>query len=128
MSIHYFLRSARRLSGLSLRQAARQAGLLPSTLYRYEEGIIQKVPAETAQRLLSLYGTDPLSEYRSFRLQKMAERIQFYAESRQLITADFLMEKYLAADERGRQTILDILMLESRYSSCGRFTPGEEKP
>ena len=128
MSIHYFLRTARRLRGLSLRQAARLAGLLPSTLWRYEEGSIQKVPEETAQRLLTLYGIDPLAEHRTFCLQHMAERILFYAESRQLITADFLMEKFLAADERGRQTILDILILESRYASGSRSTPGEEKP
>ena len=128
MSIHYLLRTARRLSGLSLREAARRSGLLPSTLYRYAQGSIQKVPEEAVNRLFSVYQTDPLSEYHAVRLRKMAERILSCTESRQVITADFLMEKYLVADERGRQTILDILMLESRYPAERSFSPQEEKP
>ena len=127
MSIHYLLRTARRLSGLSLREAARRAELLPSTLCRYEKGTIQKVPEDIAERLFSVYRTDPLTEYNTYRLQKMYDRILCCAESRQEITAGFLMEKFMAADERGRQTILDVLMLESRYPA-NDLTRRAEKP
>ena len=128
MSIHYILRTARRLSGLSLRQAAIRAGLLPSTLYRYEEGSIRKVPDAVIEKLLDVYQVNPLQEYEEYRLQQMFYRILSYGESRQEITADFLMEKYLAADERGRQTILDVMMMESRYAAERELSLSEDTP
>ena len=115
-------------SGLSLREAAERAGLEHTTLYRYEEGKILRVPESTVRRLLSVYNVDPLEEYEEIHRRRMAGRLLPYAESRQEITADFLFEHFLAADERGRQTVLDILLMESRYGGSPTLLPEEERP
>ncbi len=113
LPVHYFLRTARRQLGMSLREAARKAGISASTLYRYEEAYIRRIPEERINKMLELY-EGSLEAYIGLLRKRMAsERWKRYVKSRPEITADFLYELYLSSDEQGRRTILTVMRLES---------------
>lgn len=109
MSIHYLIKAGRRESGLSLREAAARLELSPSTLHRYEEGQITKIPPETAQTLLRFYLpylirlSDRLAA-RKYRADRIGRAL---VPPR--VTPEFLYENYQAADVRGKKAILECL-------------------
>jgi len=114
MPIHYFLRAARKQSGMSLREAASRTGISASTLYRYEEGLIRNIPPERVRLLMDFYH-DYLMDYLSGLWERIVqERWSLYQNSRPLVTADYLLERYNRADEAGRQRFLAMLDLMSR--------------
>ncbi len=122
MSQHFLLKSARKNRGLSLRYAAEKVHIHPSTLYRYEEGLIVRIPEKVLGELYYLYGLESAPEEQEKQMQDTYRRLMAYKESRQRITADSLYERFQALDERGRQTVLSFLQFEE---SC-RTSAGQE--
>lgn len=113
MSFHAMLKEARREKGLTLRFVADRLGISPSTLLRYEDGQILRIPAETLYGLYSLYGLEPEKECRRSEAVFLYQRLSGYAESRQTIDADFLYKRYSLLDARGRSAVLSVLFYET---------------
>ena len=128
LAYSFLLKQARKQLKISLREAAAIFSMSPSTLNRYEEGLISHVPPQKLIDLLSYYGIDP-ERIRSEWLRKSAlERLSRYEESQRRIDADFLYERYMALDERGKRNVLSLLMHESDVSSSLRSPKPPDKP
>lgn len=54
------IRELRRRKDLSAEQLAEILGVAPSTIYRYENGDIEKMPYKVLIRIAKALGTDPL--------------------------------------------------------------------
>ena len=115
MPIHYLLKAARRESGYSLREAASRLSLPPSTLYRYEEGLIRKIPPERAAAMLDFYLPFLIRLSDRLTAQEVQEGRRNLPVEKQTVTPDLLYSYYWAADERGRRTILRFLQLQSQW-------------
>lgn len=115
MSLHYLLKAGRRESGLSLREAAAFLSLSPSTLYRYEEGFIHRIPESTARTLLDFYY--PYLKQLFDHLGICAVRLEWCSLELRIpsVTAESLYSYYLAADSRGRQAVLELLRYQSEF-------------
>lgn len=115
MSIHYLLKAGRRASGLTLREASSRLGLSPATLYRYEEGLVRRIPEEKTRRLLQFYF--PYLTAFSDDLAAAAIRLEWdqLCRLQPPVSPESLYRYYLAADERGRMSILEVLRFQSRY-------------
>ncbi len=59
MAIGTKLREIRKQNGFSVQYAAQQLGLSPATIYRYENGSIEKIPSHIVTELCRLYGATP---------------------------------------------------------------------
>ncbi len=123
MSYSMMLKTARRRSGHTLREVAAALGLTPSTVYRYEEGLILRIPPETLRSLCAFYGISPREEAEGFRLEQEKDRLSRYSESRLNVSADFLYRQYMQLDQRGRKNVLNLLQyelsLQGKESSTG---------
>lgn len=121
MAYSFLLKEARKKLRISLREAAAIFRMSPSTLNRYEEGLISRIPPEKLLAILMHYGIDP-EQIRNEWLQKGAlERLSRYEESQRRIDADFLYERYMALDERGKRNVLSLLLHESDVTASNRF-------
>ena len=109
MSFHYLIKAGRRESGLSLREAAARLNLSPSTLYRYEEARIRRIPPETKAALIRFYL--PFLIRLSDRLCTKKYRVRRCecAPAPPLVTPEYLYANYMAADPRGRKAILECI-------------------
>ena len=127
MAYSFLLKQARKKLKLSLREAAAIFKMSPSTLNRYEEGLISHIPPHKLHALLSYYGIDP-KKLRDEWLRKSAyERLLRYEESQRRIDADFLYKHYMALDERGKRNVLSLLMHESDVTASLRASKPQEK-
>ena len=108
---------------MSLREAAAVFKMSPSTLNRYEEGLITHIPPQKLSSLLEGYGIDPEKIRREWTRKNTIERLSRYEESQRRIDADFLYERYMALDERGRRSVLNLLLHESDVMSKLRSKP-----
>ncbi len=127
MAYSFLLKQARKKLKLSLREAAAIFKMSPSTLNRYEEGLISHIPPHKLHALLSYYGIDP-KKLRDEWLRKSAyERLLRYEESQRRIDADFLYKHYMALDERGKRNVLSLLMHESDVTASLRASKPPEK-
>ena len=129
MSIHYLIKAGRRESGLSLREAAGRLRLSPSTLYRYEEGLIVRIPKETETALLLFYS--PYLIRLLDRLSARKCRVQRYENAlmQPRVTPEYLYVNYLAADARGKRAILDCIRWQRLCSHTSfRTEPREPSP
>lgn len=52
------LRKSRKKRKLSINQVAEMTGVPPTTLQKYESGIIKRIPLDVLKKLCELYGTD----------------------------------------------------------------------
>lgn len=52
------LRKSRKKRKLSINQVAEMTGVPPTTLQKYESGIIKKIPLEVLKKICDVYGTD----------------------------------------------------------------------
>ena len=128
MAYSFLLKQARKQLHISLREAAAVFKMSPSTLNRYEEGLISHIPPKKLIVLLSHYGIDP-EEIRSEWSRKSAlERLSRYEESQRRIDADFLYECYMALDERGKRNVLNLLMHESGLTASPRSPKETDTP
>ena len=109
MSLHYLIKAGRRESGLSLREAAARLGLSPSTLYRYEEGLIARIPPEKEEALLRFYLPYLIRLSDRLSARKTGMRRHDLSPMQPRVTPEFLYANYMAADARGRKTILECL-------------------
>ena len=109
------LKEARLKCGLSLRAAAAKLRIHPSTLSRYESGMIRMLPAGLREAMQELYRTD--LSLSSFRRKELYRRLSAYEESRQLMAADLLIRQFERLDRRGKRTVLNLLRFESRFGS-----------
>ena len=121
MAYRYHLKQARKKLNLSLRKAAEIFHLSPSTLSRYEEGLILRIPPQKLKRLIQHYGIDPSALRREWLLENALQRLIQYEES-QRIDADFLYERYSSLDERGKRNVLRLLLYE-----CELMTHSQEQ-
>ena len=127
LAYSFLLKQARKKLKLSLREAAAIFKMSPSTLNRYEEGLISHIPPHKLRALLSYYGIDP-KKLRDEWLRKSAyERLLRYEESQRRIDADFLYKHYMALDERGKRNVLSLLMHESDVTASLRASKPPEK-
>ena len=117
MPVRSALKTVRLQRGLSLRAAAALVGICPSTLYRYEEGHIARIPPGVKLALRRLYGSDLLFPGRLGELKKMDRRISAYEEGRQLMAADLMFRQFERLDARGKRTVLNLLRFETRFGS-----------
>ncbi len=117
MPVQSALKTVRLRSGLSLRAAAGLLGICPSTLYRYEEGHIRRVPAAVRDAMRHVYGTELLILGRESEIRKISRRISAYEEGRQLLAADLLPRQFERLDARGKRTVLNLLRFETRFGS-----------
>lgn len=124
MSIHYLIKAGRRESGLSLREAAAALGISPSTLYRYEEGMIARIPPEAEKALLRFYL--PYLARLSDRLSARKYRVRRHetALAKPRVTPELLYANYMAADARGKQAILECIRWQR---ICSGMTARDEK-
>ena len=127
LAYSFLLKQARKKLKLSLREAAAIFKMSPSTLNRYEEGLISHIPPHKLHALLSYYGIDP-KKLRDEWLRKSAyERLLRYEESQRRIDADFLYKHYMALDERGKRNVLSLLMHESDVTASLQASKPPEK-
>ena len=112
MAYSYHLKQARKKLNISLRKAAGMLHLSPSTLSRYEEGMISRIPPEKLVLLTEYYGIEPEKLRAKWLRENAVQRLIQYEESRRRIDADFLYERYLSLDERGRRNVLRLLLYE----------------
>ena len=113
MAYSFLLKQARKQLKMSLREAAAMLRMSPSTLNRYEEGVIAHIPPQKILTMIRGYGLSPESIRRDGIRRDTIERLSRYEESQHRIDADFLYERYLSLDERGRRNVLLLLMHES---------------
>ena len=127
LAYSFLLKQARKKLKLSLREAAAIFKMSPSTLNRYEEGLISHIPPHKLHALLSYYGIDP-KKLRDEWLRKSAyERLLRYEESQRRVDADFLYKHYMALDERGKRNVLSLLMHESDVTASLQASKPPEK-
>ncbi len=127
MAYSFLLKQARKNRKLSLREAAAIFKMSPSTLNRYEEGLISHIPPQKLRMILAFYGIDP-ERVRSEWLGRSAlERLSRYEESQRRIDADFLYKRYMALDERGKRNVLSLLMHESDVTASLRSPKPQDK-
>ena len=112
MAYSYHLKQARKKLNISLRKAAGIFHLSPSTLSRYEEGLILRIPPRKLKMLIQHYGIDPSALRKEWLRENALQRLIQYEES-QRIDADFLYERYSSLDERGKRNVLRLLLYES---------------
>ena len=112
MAYSFLLKQARKKANLSLRKAAAIFGLSPSTLNRYEEGLISHIPPRNLLMLLRYYDVSPDEMREKWIYRNMLERLSRYEESQHHIDADFLYNRYISLDERGRRNVLRLLLYE----------------
>ena len=89
----------------------------PSTLNRYEEGLISHIPPQKLAVILEEYGIDPEKIRMDWVRKNTIERLTKYEESQRRVDADFLYERYMSLDERGRRNVLSLLMHESEVTA-----------
>ena len=126
MSCHTLLKTARQKSGLSLRAAASLLGINASTLYRYEEGLIEKISPAVREALRTVYDLDRYAREDRVRPLLLFRRISAYEEGRQLMAADRMYRLFERLDQRGKRTVLNLLRFETRFGSG--TCPPEGKP
>ena len=126
MAYSYLLKQARKSAALSIREAAALLRIPPSTLSRYEEGMITHIPPDRLLRMLKFYQIDPQKIRLDYVRETARERLFLYEKSQRIVDADFLYERYMALDERGRQNVLHLLLHESEVSA--RLHSEEELP
>ena len=126
MAYSYLLKQARKSAALSIREAAALLRIPPSTLSRYEEGMITHIPPDRLLRMLQFYQIDPQKIRLDYVRETARERLFLYEKSQRIVDADFLYEHYMALDERGRQNVLHLLLHESEVSA--RLHSEEELP
>ncbi len=126
MAYSYLLKQARKSAALSIRKAAALLRIPPSTLSRYEEGMITHIPPDRLLRMLKFYQIDPQKIRLDYVRETARERLFLYEKSQRIVDADFLYEHYMALDERGRQNVLHLLLHESEVSA--RLHSEEELP
>lgn len=126
MAYSYLLKQARKSAALSIREAAALLRIPPSTLSRYEEGMITHIPPDRLLRMLKFYQIDPQKIRLDYVRETARERLFLYEKSQRIVDADFLYEHYMALDERGRQNVLHLLLHESEVSA--RLHSEEELP
>ena len=120
MAYSYLLKQARKKMKLSLREAAAIFKMSPSTLNRYEEGLISHIPPQKLHALLSHYRIDPDEIRRDWLRKSALERLSLYEESQRRVDADFLYKRYMALDERGKRNVLSLLMHETDVTALIR--------
>ncbi len=125
MAYSFHLKQARKKLKISLREAAAALDMSPSTLYRYEEGLISHISLPKLQHLVRWYGITPEKIRRKWIDQGAAERLSLYQESQRMIDADFLYERYMSLDERGQRNVLRLLLYESGITA---HLNAQEKP
>jgi len=126
LAYSYLLKQARKSAALSIREAAALLRIPPSTLSRYEEGMITHIPPDRLLRMLKFYQIDPQKIRLDYVRETARERLFLYEKSQRIVDADFLYERYMALDERGRQNVLHLLLHESEVSA--RLHSEEELP
>ena len=126
MAYSYLLKQARKSAALSIREAAALLRIPPSTLSRYEEGMITHIPPDRLLRMFKFYQIDPQKIRLDYVRETARERLFLYEKSQRIVDADFLYEHYMALDERGRQNVLHLLLHESEVSA--RLHSEEELP
>ena len=126
MAYSYLLKQARKSAALSIREAAALLRIPPSTLSRYEEGMLTHIPPDRLLRMLQFYQIDPQKIRLDYVRETARERLFLYEKSQRIVDADFLYEHYMALDERGRQNVLHLLLHESEVSARLHFE--EELP
>ena len=126
MAYSYLLKQARKSAALSIREAAALLRIPPSTLSRYEEGMITHIPPDRLLRMFKFYQIDPQKIRLDYVRETARERLFLYEKSQRIVDADFLYERYMALDERGRQNVLHLLLHESEVSA--RLHSEEELP
>ena len=117
LSYGFLLKQARKNLKLSLREAAARFRMSPSTLNRYEEGLISHIPPQKLDALLEGYGIDPEKIRMDWVRTNSYERLTGYEESQRRVDADFLYERYMSLDERGRRNVLSLLIHESEVTA-----------
>ena len=122
------LKQARKQSKLSLREAAALFKMSPSTLNRYEEGLISHIPPRKLAEILEGYGVEAEKLQREWLQKSAIERLCRYEESQRRIDADFLYERYMSLDERGRRSVLSLLMHESEVTAQLRSSQPQNPP
>ena len=127
MAYSFLLKQARKKLKLSLREAAAIFRMSPSTLNRYEEGLISHIPPGKLNALLSYYGIDPKAVRNAWLKRSAFERLSRYEESQRRIDADFLYQHYMALDERGKRNVLSLLLHESDVTAALRSSKPPEK-
>ncbi len=125
MAYSFHLKQARKKLKISLREASAALDLSPSTLYRYEEGIISHIPPKKLMTILRFYRISPDKIRREWIVMNALERLSMYEESQRRIDADFLYERYSSLDERGRRNVLRLLLYESGLMTAKR---GQDTP
>ena len=128
MAYSFFLKQARKNRRLSLRDAAAVLRMSPSTLNRYEEGSITHIPPEKLLKLIRFYGADPGDTIRKRHVGSTIERLALYEESQRRIDADYLYERWSSLDERGRRSVLSLLLHEADVSARLRLPKDPRKP
>lgn len=117
MAYSFLLKKARRKLKKTLREAAAFFRISPSTLNRYEEGLISHIPPARLSAILDGYGIDPEKLRKDWICRNTLERLSRYEESQRRVDADFLYERYMSLDERGRRNVLSLLLHESEVTS-----------
>ena len=128
MAYSYLLKHTRKKLKLSIRDAAALLRIPPSTLSRYEEGVISHIPPEKLLNILEAYHVDPGKLRQDYAHRTAGERLFLYAESQRTVDADFLYERYMALDERGRQNVLHLLLHEYEVSARLRSKDEPHRP
>ena len=113
MAYSFHLKQARKKLNISLREAAAVFHLSPSTLNRYEEGMISHIPLHKLQKLVRYYGISAKKIRQEWIREETIARLSLYEESQRRVDADFLYEHYSSLDERGQRNVLRILLYES---------------
>ncbi len=119
MDYRLLIKAARKRSGYSLRSAAEKLHISPSTLSRYESGFIKRIPHQIMKQMVELYGDAPETVQQENNYLHEYEPLMT-AESRHEINADFLYEKYMSLDARGRRVILELLLEEGIQTTVER--------
>ena len=113
MAYSFHLKQARKKLNISLREAAAVFHLSPSTLNRYEEGMISHISLHKLQKLVRYYGISAKKIRQEWIREETIARLSLYEESQRRVDADFLYERYSSLDERGQRNVLRILLYES---------------
>ena len=128
MAYSFILKQARKRTHRSLREAAAALRIPPSTLSRYEEGAISRIPPERLLSMLRYYELDPPAMQEEYVREFARERLSLYEKSRRRIDAGFLYERFSQLDERGQQNVLRLLMHEAEISARLSCPDGSRQP
>lgn len=118
MSYHYVIKKARKKQGLVLREVSDSLSISTSTLYRYEEGYIQKIPSERLLMLLRFYQVS--ISVPPWHAEQTHLRLHTYNESRHIFDTDSLLTVFLRLDQRGKRTICRALTFEDSRLRRGK--------